>query len=124
MRVALLITVDEDLEAPLYGDPPLDELPEGVASRLSELATDIFDGEVARRGATVVDEHRIAWKMTPRVGVLFLCAVTAEVEEQDLKAYLDELTELYMDEVDDPRNPERDGLEDLLVDVIPPWEDE
>ena len=124
MRVALLITVDEDLEAPLYGDPPLDELPDGVASGLSELSTDVFDGEVARRGGMVVDEHRIGWKMTARVGVLFLCAVTSEVDERDLKAYLDELTELYMDEVDDPRNPERDGLEDLLVDVIPPWEDE
>ena len=46
------------------------------------------------------------------------------MEDSSLRSYLDELSQLYMDEVDDPRNPERVGLEDLLLDVIPPWEDE
>lgn len=124
MRVALLITVDEDLEAPLYGDPPIEDVPESVSGSLLELVTDILDGEVARRGILDIDEHRLGWKMTPRVGVLFLCVVTRVVEDSSLRSYLDELSQLYMDEVDDPRNPERVGLEDLLLDVIPPWEDE
>jgi len=124
MRVALLITVDEDLETPLYGDPHIEDVPESVSGALLELVTDILDGEVARRGILDVEEHRLGWKMTPRVGVLFLCVVTQGVLDSSLRSYLDELSQLYMDEVDDPRNPERVGLEDLLLDVIPPWDDE
>jgi hypothetical protein len=55
--------------------------------------------------------------------VSFVAIVTDDVRAADVDRYLLLFSRRYMDQVDDPRNPERDGVEDIVVDVIPPWED-
>jgi hypothetical protein len=55
--------------------------------------------------------------------VAIVAVVHADVPRRDVERYLKDLTSRYLDEVDDPAHPDRHGVADLLVDVLPPWEE-
>lgn len=122
MLIYLAIFLDDDLRRPLYTDPEPSELDPELWERIGELVVDLQDGEEAAEGCEELGDQLLGWKHVGRNSLTFL-AVVEDVEETDLKRYLKELSGHYFDEVDDVRNPERDGVEDVVVDVIPPWDD-
>ena len=58
------------------------------------------------------------------MGISVVGVVRKQVSEDHLMRYLDAVHVAYMDEVDDARHPDRAGVEDVIIDVIAPWEDE
>jgi hypothetical protein len=124
MLLGLYILVDEDTGDPVYADPPWSELDDAVASRIAEIAQDAADGEIESRGTQKVGEALVAWRSLTKTGITFFCAVTDDVRAQAVELYLQKIAKRYMDEVDDPRSPDRAGVSEVVVDVIPPWEED
>lgn len=124
MVVALYIFVDDDYDNPIYADPDRDDLEPELYTAMCEAANEALEGDRPGTGThTDIDEMRLGWRFHSRLSLHFVCVVTDDVEAADLETYLKDLQKQYLDEVDDPRDPERDGVEDVVVDVIPPWED-
>ena len=123
MLVGLYIIVDDDFGSPLYADPAPAELEDGVWTTVCEVVQDVFDEERESRGAMVTGELLIGWRGLVKAGLTFV-AVVRNVRGPLLDAYLTRLVRRYADEVDELRSPDRGGVEDVVVDVIPPWEDE
>jgi hypothetical protein len=124
MLLGLYIIVDEDIGDPVYSDPPVSELDDALVSRIGELVQDVADGEIDARGTLKVGEALIAWRSLTKTGITFVAAVTDDVRAQAVELYLQKIAKRYMDEVDDPRSPDRAGVSEVVVDVIPPWEAE
>jgi hypothetical protein len=124
MLVGLFIFLDDEFEDPLYGDPadPAD-LDPVVWQTACEAVNDALDEEGHASGVRTVSETHVAWNSFVKQGISFVAMVTDDVKGSDVERYLAHLARRYMDEVDDARNPEREGVEDVVVDVIPPWED-
>jgi hypothetical protein len=123
MLLGLYIIVDDDYGSPLYADPAPAELEDGVWTTVCEVVQDVFDDERESRGALASGEVLIGWRGLVKSGITFV-AVARDIRAPQLDAYLSRLARRYADEVDDPRSPERGGVEDVVVDVIPPWEEE
>lgn len=124
MLLGLYIIVDEDTSDPVYADPPMGELDDAIASRIREIVQDVADGELDARATQKVGEALIAWRSLTKTGITFVCAVTDDVRGQAVELYLQKIAKRYMDEVDDPRSPDRGGVSEVVVDVIPPWEED
>jgi hypothetical protein len=124
MLVGLYIFLDDDFEDPLYGDPSSEDLDQTLWEAACLAVTDALDEEGQPSGLKTVGEVHVGWHSFVKQGVSFVAMVTDDVKASDVERYLANLARRYMDEVDDARNPERDGVEDVVVDVIPPWEDE
>lgn len=124
MVVGLYIFVDDEFDDPVYADPKdKDELDSALWEAACQAVTDALDEESPSDGINAVAEHWVGWRSIVKQGISFVAVVSDDVRQQDVERYLSQLARRYMDEVDDPRNPERDGVEDVVVDVIPPWED-
>lgn len=124
MILALYIYVDDDYESPVYADPEADELEPELLTAIAETANEAYEGDRPPVGShTDVEEIRIGWRLHSRMALNMVCAVTDDVSAADLEAYLKALQKQYLDEVDNPREPEREGVADVVVDVIPPWEE-
>lgn len=122
MLTSLHIIVDEDFNLPLYTDPELEDLEPDHWNRVREIIVEVYEGERRADGIEALGDHLIGWKVMTRNALAFV-AIAEDVEEEDLTTYLKHLVRRYFDEVDDVRNPERDGVEDVVVDVIPPWDE-
>lgn len=124
MILALYFFVDDDFENPIYGDPDKEDLEPELHTAVCETANDAWEGDKPPIGShTGVDEVLIGWRLHQRTGLCIVCAVTDDVTPQDLENYLKALQKQYLDEVDDPREPEKEGVRDVVVEVIPPWEE-
>lgn len=123
MVIGLYIFLDDEFDDPIYGEPSSGDLDPALWEAACEAANDALDEEREPHGVIARSEHWIAWNVFVKQGVSFVTIVTDDVKAQEVERYLTLLARRYMDEVDDPRNPERDGVEDVVVDVIPPWED-
>ena len=126
MLVALFIFVDEDLEDPLYADPEADDLEPEVWERVAELIQDVSEGDADGDGTDTIDaadDAVIGWRLVPKTGLSFV-AVVQDATASQVERYLKALQKRYFEEVDDVRRPEREGVDDVVVDVIPPWEED
>lgn len=124
MLLGLYIFVEDDFDDPIYADPNPQELDEDAWVAGCEAVQDALDEEGELQGVRAVGEALVAWRLLPRSEISFLAIVTDDVKPPSLQTYLGLLAKRYMDEVEDPRNPERDGVADVVIDVIPPWEEE
>jgi hypothetical protein len=124
MEYGIWIFRDDEFTAPLYADPHREELEdEALWQALCEHVLEAFEGDGPRFETEIQDDWRVGWKLHARTGVSFAVAVKGDVTVSDLKQFLSDLAQRYMDEVDDARFPDMGGVEDIVVDVIPPWED-
>lgn len=122
MLTSLTIIVDEDFNLPLYADPDTEELDPEHWRRIREIIVDVLEGERKADGVEEIGDHLIGWKVMMRNALSFVCVVE-DVEKSEVETYLKALVRRYFDEVDDVRRPEREGVEDVVVDVIPPWDE-
>lgn len=126
MLVALFIFIDEDIDDPLYADPEIDQVEPEVWERVAELMQDVAEGDVDGDGTDTVEAMEdavIGWRLVPKTGLSFV-AVVEDATSGQVERYLKALQKRYFEEVDDVRRPEREGVDDVVVDVIPPWEEE
>lgn len=124
MLLGLYIVVDDEYDTPVHSDPSPGELDEGVWEKVCEIVQDVFDGETDARGTVKVGEALIGWRSLVKSGLTFVAVVTDDVKPQAVELYLQKLAKRYVDEVDDWRNPDKGGVSDVVIDVIPPWEEE
>lgn len=124
MLLGLYIFIDDEFDDAIYAEPrdPAD-LDDGLWEAACQSVTDALDEEVDPEGIRTVGEAWVAWRVLVRQGLAFVAIVSDDVRQQDVDRYLAAVSRRYMDEVDDPRNPERGGIADVIIDVIPPWED-
>lgn len=123
MPNGVLIFVDDDYARPVYAQPDPGELDTELFDTICERLTDALDGEGDARGSEKMGDHRFGWSTHLKSGLSFV-AFAENVTRRRLDAYLKSVSQRYFDEVDDVRSPDRVGVEDVVVDVIPPWEDE
>ncbi len=124
MLLALCIFLDDDFDAPVYATPELDDMDADLYTAICETVNEAIEGDRPNTGTHHgVEEVRIGWRHHGRSGITFAAAVSDDISAGDLETYLKDLQRMYFDEVDDPREPERAGVEDVIVDVIPPWEE-
>lgn len=124
MLVGVYIIVDDEYGAPIYSDPNPAELDEGVWGRICEIVEDVLDGDKDSRGTAKIGESLIGWRALVKSGITFVAVVTDDVKTQHVEIYLQKLAKRYADEVDDWRSPDKAGVVDVVVDVIPPWEED
>ena len=65
----------------------------------------------------------VSWASAPELSILGLI-LGLPIGAAGFIVYLQQLAKRYMDEVDDWRSPDKAGVADVVVDVIPPWEEE
>ena len=123
MLTGLFIIVDDDFESPLYAEPGVHETDEDVFERLCVHITEAIEGDGPNNGSELIEESRLVWRHNARAILTFAAVVDDEIGVPEVDRYLMELAQRYLDEVDDVRNPERDGVEDVVVDVIPSWDE-
>lgn len=124
MLVGVFILVDDEYGSPVYADPQPSELDEGVWHQVCELVQEVLDSEKETRGTLVVGENLIGWRSLLKTGITFVVVVTDDVRPQSVELYLQKLAKRYADEVDDWRSPDKAGVADVVIDVIPPWEED
>lgn len=124
MLIGLYIFVDDEFDDAVYRDPSKEDLDEGLWEAICEVTTDALDSDIEPEGHKAWGEYTIGWRHNSRLGLTFLAVVTDDVKSQSLDHYLRDLARRYLDEVDDPREPEREGVADVVVDVIPAWEED
>jgi len=124
MLVGLYIFVDDDFHTPLYAEPGSEELEDDVWEGLCEAANDALEGDSDAQGTTEVGDCIVGWRHLVKPSLSFVCAVTTDIKPSLVNKYLRALARQYLDEVDDLRRPDKVGINDVIVDVIPPWEDE
>lgn len=123
MLIGVYIFLEDDFQDPIYGEPARIELPDGVWAAIGEIVSDALEAESDPRGVTTKAGHQIGWRSLLKWGLSFVVVTTTDIRPQQVEQYLRELGNRYFDEVADLRHPERDGVADVVVDVIPPWED-
>ncbi len=124
MLQAVLIFVDDDFQSPIYASPERGDLDPDLWHEVCEAVNDALEGEVAPAGSRLGDGHRLGWRVLLKSGVSFVAVVHEDIKRKSLEGYLKALSVRYLAEVDNLRRPERDGVEDVVVDVIPDWEDD
>jgi len=124
MLVAQFIFVDDDYDTPLYSVPEDGtELEPEVWEGICEVAHDAFDSEIGANGSKALGEHLLAWRLLSKFGLTFVVVVEEGLSSGEIEGYLKALSQSYLDEVDDPRRPDKDGVADVVIDVIPPWDE-
>ncbi|MEZ4319503.1 MAG: hypothetical protein R3F61_18450 [Myxococcota bacterium] len=123
MLRALYIIVDEDIEDMVYADPDPEELEPELWERVTEIVQEVAEGDREAEGVDKIDDCLISWRVLLRNGLSFI-AITEDVGANLVDKYLRNLQRQYFDEVDDVRRPEKEGVADVVVDVIPPWEED
>lgn len=123
MGHVLYILRDDDFDTPIFAGVPIDDLDEDVWDAVMEVVHDAVENEGPRNGFSSVTESWIGWRHLARSGVSFIAVLDDEYEAGSVNEFLAELATHYMGEVDDVRFPDTEGLEDVLVDVIPPWDE-
>ena len=124
LLLALSILLDDEFEVPIYAEPPPNEVDAEVWDGICELIQEVLAGDREKSGAVDLAENRIVWRHLGRVGLTFVAAASEALSIEALDAYLRALSNRYQDEVANLRNPERDGVADVVIDVIPAWEEE
>ena len=123
MTHSLYILRDDEFDAPVYADQDSDSVDEEVWETITEVVNEALDHDGPKTGVVEVAEHQIGWKVVNRVGISFVVVLDEEQDTSDINEFLKELSSHYMGEVDDVRFPDTEGLEDVLVDVIAPWDE-
>ena len=123
MAHSLFIIRDEEYNSPLYAEPPSDELDEDLWEALCVVIHEAFEGDGAKTGSKPVGEYWLGWRLSPRLNVSFAVLVPDDIPKRDVDTYLKELSSHYFNEVTDYRYPDEDGLVDVVIDVIPPWDE-
>jgi hypothetical protein len=123
MLVGLYIIVDDEVDSAVYADPAPADLDEGVWGRVSEIVSDVLDQEIDARGTVKLGDAIIGWRSLVKTGLTFVAVTTDAVRPQHVEIFLQKLAKRYVDEVDDWRSPDKDGVSEIVVDVIPPWEE-
>lgn len=121
MLLGLYIFVDDDFDTPIHAEGSPDEIEEAAWSTACECVSDALDGEGPARGAQEAGELVLAWRTQRKVGLSFVGFAT-NVSTADLNEYLRKVQRRYEDEVENLREPDRAGVADVIVDVIPPWD--
>jgi len=124
MEAGVYIFLDEDFERPVFARPDPEEADEALWAGLCEAVHDAYEGEGDRAGTGDVDGYVFAWVLRPKFGLAFVATAPDRVDDDELSTYLADLVERYFDEVDDVRRPDPDGVEDVIIDVVAPWEDD
>ena len=124
MLIGLYIIHEDDFKDPLYADPDPEDLDDGLWEAACTAVHDALEDEGDARGEVNVGEAIVGWRSFVKHGLSFVAMVTDDVKTQHVETYLREVSRRYFDEVDDILAPEKHGVEDVVVDVIPPWEDE
>jgi len=125
MLEGVFIFVDDEYDDPIYADPAKDELPdEELWVAACQALDDAIEGDGPAMGSKKVAEWLVVWRHNAKTGLSFVAVVTDDVNEKHVHSYLQDLTRVYMDEVDDPLNPEREGVEDVVVSVVPAWDED
>lgn len=124
MLLALSILLDDEFEFPIYADPSPEEIDPELWGGVCELIQEMLDGDREKVGSDILWGIPVVWRHLPRQGLTFVAAGSASLKDAAIGGYLKDLAERYQDEVVNLRNPERDGLADVVIDVIPPWEDD
>jgi hypothetical protein len=124
MLIGLYIFHEDEFKDPLYSDPEPDDLDDGLWEAACTVVHDAIEEEGDARGELNVGEYILGWRSFVKQGLSFVAIVTDDVKSQHVETYLREVSRRYFDEVDEPLAPDRAGVEDVVVDVIPPWEDD
>jgi hypothetical protein len=122
MLFGVYIIVDDEYDSPIYAEPKPGELEDGMWERVCELVEDVLDGDREARGTLAAGEALIGWRALTKTGITFVAIVSDDLKPQLVELYLQKLAKRYADEVDDWRSPDKGGVADVVVDVIPPWE--
>ena len=122
MDYGLWIFRDDEFGEPIYAEPASEDVEPSLWTALCEIALEAFEGDAARTGMQSAGDWNVRWKFHSKSGLSFVVAADQDLPSGEVKEFLDELVQRYFDEVDDVRFPEADGVEDIVVDVIPPWE--
>lgn len=124
MHHGVWIFRDDEFDGPLYADPSREDLDdEALWETLCEAVLEAVDGDGSRFDLLEHGDRKLGWKLHARTGISFVAVAPGTTLPADVKQYLADLQQRYLDEVDDARFPDRSGVEDIVVDVIPPWED-
>lgn len=123
MLHGLYILLDDDVGHPMYAQPEPEELDPELWQRACEHVLAALEGDADRRSTLDDDEVCVAIHIRPRLGLSFLAFVDEDVAPDEAQRYVDAIARTYLQEVDDPRHPEEAGLEELLMEVVPPWEE-
>lgn len=123
MEYGVWIFRDDEFRDPIYADPEQIDVEEGLWTALCENVLEAYEGDGSRFDTLEVGDWRIGWKLHSRTGVTVVVAVDLEVSVGDTRQFLNDLAQRYFDEVDDARFPEVGGVSDIVIDVIPPWEE-
>jgi hypothetical protein len=124
MLVALFIFVDDDFDLPIYADPERRDVDPDLWQAACDAVSDALDeGDETREGFVRLGETVLGYRVLCGHGLSFVAAVTDDIADRDVSSFLTQLSKRYLDEVDDPRVPDRDGVADVVVDVIPPWDE-
>lgn len=123
MSFGVFIIVDDEYDSPIYADPKPTELDEGVWERICGIVEDVLDGECDARGTVAAGETLIGWRALTKTGITFVTIVPDDIRPQLVELYLQKLAKRYAEEVDEWRSPDKGGVADVVVDVIPPWDE-
>jgi len=123
MDYGVWIFRDDEFVDPIYAEPEQVDTDSALWQTICEHVLEAYENEGPRFDTVEVGEWRVGWKLHARTGVSVVAAVELEISITDLKQFLTDLAQRYFDEVDDARFPEVGGVSDIVVDVIPPWEE-
>lgn len=124
MLQGVYIVLDDDFGHPLYADPPIHETDPDLWHDACEAVNDAIEGDAKPDGVITRGDTLIGYKVLSRFGLSFVALIeSGEVGTRDVNAYLNQLSRRYFDEVDNARHPDKSGVEDVVVDVIPPWDE-
>jgi hypothetical protein len=119
----LYIFVDDDFADPIHADPPLDELDDEVREAICTVIFEAVEGDGKGDGTSAVSDVKFAWRLMAKAGLSFVVVVEEDLSQRDAMQHLQDVQKRYLDEVDDLRNPDKAGVQDVIVDVIPHWEE-
>lgn len=124
MSLGVFIIVDDEYDSPIYADPKPTDLEEGLWEKICGIVEDVLDGEGEARGTILVGENLVGWRALTKTGITFVAVVPDDVKAQQVELYLQKLAKRYAEEVDDWRSPDKGGVADVVIDVIPPWDED
>lgn len=123
MEYGIWIFRDDEFLEPIYADPAQEDVDEAVWVSVCEHVLEAYEGDANRFDTVEEGDFRIGWKLHSRTGVTVVVAVPTDNSVTETKQFLNDLAQRYFDEVDDARFPDVGGVADIVIDVIPPWED-
>jgi len=124
MEYGVYIFRDDEFLSPIHADPDQGDLDDpALWQAMCEHVLEAVDGDGPRVGGDTQGEWRVFWRVHARSNVTFVVIAPLEVKVGFLRRFLQDLQQAYVDEVDDMRFPDPGGVSDIIVDVLPTWED-